>query len=145
MRSGVLARARGAIVSALLAALCGACACPPLIEKYDTPQATLDLWQAHLCRDDVEGEYACLSLDFQRANGFQAYYAGREALLAREPTAAWLFKHADLHDHVVATNFTPDGRYASIVLSAGRDDSLSVLFEREAWVSVTWDDGRREL
>ena len=146
MRSGVLARARGAIVPALLAALCGACACPPLIENYDTPQATLDLWQAHLCRDDVEGEYGCLSLDFQRAmGGFQAYYAGREDLLAREPTAAFLFKHADLHDHVVGTNISDDGRRASIVLSAGRDDSLVVAFEREAWVAVTWDDGRREL
>ena len=146
MRSGVLGRARGAIVSALLAALCGACACPPLIEDYDTPQATLDLWQAHLCRDDAEGEYGCLSLDFQRStNGFQGYYAGREDLLAREPTAAWLFKHADLHDHVVGTSLSPDGRFASIVLSAGRGDSLVVAFEREAWVTVTWDDGRRTV
>ena len=149
MRSGALSRARsrawGAFASALLAALCAACACPPLIERYDSPQDTLDLWQAYLCRDDPEGEYGCLSLDFQRAMGFQAYYAGREHLLASEPTAAWLFKHADLRDHVVQTTISDDGRRASIVLSAGRDDSVFVAFEREVWVSLTRDDGRKEL
>lgn len=133
-------------MSALLAALCGACACPPLIESYETPQETLDLWQAQLCRDNVEGEYGCLSLDFQRKMlGFSSYYAAREDLLTRDPTAAWLFKHADLSDHVVGTSVTPDGNSASIVLSAGRDDSLFVSFEREVWVKVQWDDGRTQL
>lgn len=136
----------GRLATLLLAAVAGGCACPPLVERYDTPQATLDLWQAYLCRDDAEGEYACLSLDFQRSMGaFDGYYHGREDLLQREPTTAWLFKHANLDSHVVATNFTPDGQKASIVLSAGGEDSVLVAFEREAWVTVSWDDGRHEV
>ena len=30
------------------------------------------------------------------------------------------------------------------MLSAGGDDSVFVAFQREAWISVSWDDGRHE-
>ena len=125
----------------LLLLLPAACACPTPVERWDTPQATLALWQARLCRDDPEGEYACLSRDFQKSfGGYQSYFAARTTLLEQNATAAWLFGHADLLDHVADISFDADGQHAAIVLTSG-DNSLVVGFEREAWVSATWDDG----
>jgi hypothetical protein len=128
----------------LLAAALAGCRCPDLVESWDTPQAALDTWQARLCRDDVEGEYACLARSFQLAiNGFETYYPLRTDLLQRDPAAAWLFRRADLEEHVVSQSFDPDGRRAVLVLQAG-DTQLAVSFEREAFVTVVWDDGRSE-
>jgi len=128
----------------LLAAALAGCACPDLVESWDTPQAALATWQARLCRDDVEGEYACLSRSFQLAiNGFETYYPLRTGLLERDPAAAWLFRRADLAEHVASCSFDPDGRRAVLVLEAG-DAQLAVTFEREAFVTVVWDDGRSE-
>jgi hypothetical protein len=137
-----LSRAAGGRWLGLLLLLPAACACPTPIERWDTPQATLALWQARLCHDDPQGEYACLSRDFQKSmGGYETYFAARTALLERDAVAAWLFRHADLEDHVRDVIFESDGCHAAIVLEAG-DSSLVVSFEREAWVTATWDDGR---
>jgi hypothetical protein len=126
----------------LLLLFAAACACPTPVERWDTPQATLALWQARLCHDDPEREYACLSCGFQKSfGGYQNYFAARTALLEQNATAAWLFGHADLLDHVRDVSFEADGQHAAIVLESG-DSSLVVSFEREAWVTATWDDGR---
>ena len=139
-----LSRAAAGRWLVLLLLLPAACACPTPIERWDTPQATLALWQARLCHDDPEGEYACLSRGFQKSfGGYQSYFAARTALLQQNATAAWLFGHADLLDHVADISFDPDGQHAAIVLASG-DNSLVVGFEREAWVSATWDDGHVE-
>jgi hypothetical protein len=121
-----------------------ACACPPLDERYDSPMATLQTWQAHLCRDDAPGEYGCLAASFKRAmGGFENYHAGRAALLADQPLTAWLFMRADLEDQLVEQDFGADGRTAVLRLAA-RGETVSVIFEEEAWVTVTYADGSRE-
>jgi len=128
----------------LAALLASACRCPDLVERWDTPQAALATWQARLCRDDIEGEYSCLARSFQASmGGFPTYLEARSALLAREPAAAWLFRRADLDDHVRSASFAPDGRHAALVLEAG-DAQFTIGFEREAFVTVEWDDGRSE-
>ena len=125
----------------LLLLLPAACTCPTPVERWDTPQATLDLWQARLCRDQSEGEYACLSRDFQKSfGGWENYFAARRALLERDPVAAWLLSHADLSEHVAGASFDPDGQHAALVLRSG-DTSITVSFDREAWVTASWDDG----
>ena len=128
-----------------LLAACGAlapgCACPPLLESYATPSETLATWQAHLCRDDPGGEYACLAASFQRAMaGFENYHAARAALLRERPVAAWMLEHADLRDHQSATSYSADGRSASVRLEA-RGETVFIRFEREAWVTLGHADG----
>jgi hypothetical protein len=142
---GAAPRGRGAPFLALACALlAGACRCPDLVERWDTPQDALATWQARLCRDDAEGEYACLSRSFQAGiGGYQSYYEASRALLEREPVAAWLFRRSDLAEHVTSASFDPDGRHAALVLEAG-DAQFTVGFEREAFVTVTWDDGRTQ-
>lgn len=140
-RTPLGAALRSRVAAGLLAALAAGCACPTPVERWDTPQQTLELWQAHLCRDEVEGEYGCLSPNFQAAmQGFETYYARRSQLLAEQPAAAWLFSHADLASHVLSSTVGADGQHATIVLAAG-DNPVCVSFEREAWVTITWDDG----
>lgn len=135
------ARRALALAGVLLAA---GCRCPDPVERWDTPQAALATWQARLCRDDAEGEYACLARSFQAGiGGYQSYYEARSALLEREPLAAWLFRRADLDEHVISASFHPDGRHAALVLQAGAAQ-FTVGFEREAFVTVTWDDGRTQ-
>ena len=146
MLSPLASRARSARRAALLAALLlpAACACPPLVEGYASPEDTLRAWQAHLCRDDAQGEYGCLSAGFQRAmGGFPTYHAARAALLEEQPATAWLFARADLLEHVTASE--RDERQGLARLTLGRDDErVEVSFERETWLVLTWDDGRRE-
>lgn len=132
----------GPLLLLLLAA--AGCRCPAPRESFETPLDTLATWQARLCRDDPQGEYACLARSFQLGlGGFETYYAARTALLEREPAAAWLFSRADLAEHVAATEFDPQGWHAALLLDAG-DARLQVAFEREAFVTVTWDDGTRQ-
>jgi hypothetical protein len=136
-------RPRRALALAGLLLIAG-CRCPDPVERWDTPHAALATWQARLCRDDPEGEYACLARSFQAGiGGYQSYYEARSALLEREPLAAWLFRRADLDKHVVSASFDPDGRHAALVLQAG-EAHFTVGFEREAFVTVTWDDGRTQ-
>ena len=133
---------RAALPAALL--LPSACSCPPLVESYASPEETLLAWQAHLCRDDAQGEYACLSAGFQRAmGGFPTYHAARAALLEREPATAWLFARADLLEHLTASERDDERGDALLVLSSG-EERVEVAFERETWLIITWDDGRRE-
>lgn len=118
-----------------------ACACPQLVESYDTPRDTLALWQAQLCRDDEQGEYACLAASFQRTmHGFATYHNARAALLRDDPFAAWVLQRADLQDAIVESGFGPDANSAWIVLGDG-DRRMTVLFEREPYVTVRWSDG----
>jgi len=121
--------------------LSAACTCPPLVESYETPRETLALWQARLCRDDAQGEYACLAASFQRAmQGFQTYHVARAALVEEDPFAAWVFERADLDDAIIETGYGPDADSAWIVLGRG-NDRLTVMFEREPYVTVRWADG----
>jgi hypothetical protein len=142
---GAATRGPRALVLALLGALlAGGCRCPDLVERWDTPQDALATWQARLCRDDAEGEYACLARSLQEGiGGYQSYYEESRKLLEREPVAAWLFRRADLAEHVISASFHPDGRHAALVLDAG-EAQYTVGFEREAFVTVTWDDGRTQ-
>jgi len=126
------------VLAGLLLAGCG---CPPLIENYATPRDTLATWQAHLCHDDPEGEYACLAASFQAAmGGFPNYYAARTALLEQRPMAGWLLRHADLRDYEAETSFSADGRGAAVRLEA-RGETVWLRFEREAWVTIGFADG----
>lgn len=141
---GAAPRRRAARLGALLLLLVSACRCPPDRAAFATPLETLSTWQARLCRDDPQAEYACLARSFQLAmGGFETYWAARTALLERDPAAAWLFSRAELSGHVVAVSEEPGGWRAALLLAAG-DAQVQVLFEREAFVSVTWDDGRSQ-
>jgi len=121
--------------------LSAACTCPPLIESYETPRDTLALWQARLCRDDVQGEYACMASSFQRSmQGFATYHVARKALLKDDPVAAWVFERADLDDAIIESGYGPDADTAWIVLGRG-NNRLTVMFEREPYVTVRWADG----
>ena len=136
--------ARCALPALLL--LAAGCACPSPPTRYDTPVDTLRTWQARLCADDPQGEYACLAASMKRRlqQGFENYYAAREALLRDHPAAAWLFSRSDLDARIVATSFSADGLHASVTLDA-RDELLDVVFEREAWVRLVRDDGSQQL
>src|SRR5262245_58989347 len=137
VRSSLAFRAALVLAGLLLAG----CRCPPLIEDYDTPHDTLATWQAHLCHDDPEGEYACLAASFQAAmGGFPNYYAARTALLEQRPVASWLLRHADLRDYEAETSYSADGRGAAVRLEA-RGETVWLRFEREAWVTIGFADG----
>src|SRR5262249_27872228 len=108
-----------ALLASLLGLLLASCGCPPLIESYSSPQATLATWQPHLCRDDPQGEYGCFAASFKRSmGGFENYNAARSALLDRRPVAAWLLKRADLADYVTDSTCSADGRQAALTLQA---------------------------
>jgi hypothetical protein len=129
------------MVALLFALALTGCRCPPLVERWDTPEATLAQWQARLCRDDVKGEYGCFAAGYQRRfGGFEAYVIARGELLESNPGAAFVLRHADLADASAPAEYAPDGSHARIVLAA-RGESLAVEFECEAWVTVTYADG----
>ncbi len=129
------------MLALLLAMVLAACSCPPLVERWDTPEETLAQWQARLCRDDVQGEYGCFAASYQRSfRGFENYFAARAELLEQRPTAAFLLRHADLSGAASPTEYATDGNHARIVLDA-RGESIVIEFECEAWVSVTYADG----
>lgn len=134
--------ATGRLLGLLL--LLPACLCTTPVESYDSPLATLELWQARLCHDDVEGEYACLALGFQRRlGGYENYYTARARLLDERPVVSWFFLRADLGEWIESDSMDPDGRYATLVLDAG-DGPLVVSFERETWITACFGDGRVE-
>ena len=127
-----------------VALLLAACGCPPLVEGYTSPEQTLLAWQAHLCRDDVQGEYGCLAANFQRAmGGFQQYHAARAALLEQQPAMAWLFARSDLLEHVEQRQLNDVTGTARVSLRSG-DDQIEIGFERETWLTIVWADGKRE-
>ncbi|HTE05639.1 MAG TPA: hypothetical protein VK824_05535 [Planctomycetota bacterium] len=129
------------MLALLLAMALPACTCPELRERWDSPEETLAQWQARLCRDDVKGEYGCFATSYQKAfHGFENYFAARGALLAQRPAAAWVLQHADLSEHSSPTEYAEDGSHARIVLDA-HGESLQIVFECEAWVTVTYADG----
>jgi hypothetical protein len=124
--------------------LLSACGCPPLVEGYASPDQTLLAWQAHLCRDDAQGEYGCLAASFQRAmGGFQQYHAARAALLEQQPAMAWLFARSDLLEHIASRQLDDAAGTARVNLRSG-DDEIEIGFERETWLTLVWADGRRE-
>ena len=89
-----------------LLALCGLLlatgCCPDLMVSQASPRDTLLSWQSSLCRDDVEGEYACLALDYKREiGGLPSYHIARQLLLEENPAFAFALKRADLLDRVV--------------------------------------------
>jgi len=128
--------------SLLALALLGACGCPPLQESYATPLATLQTFQAQLCREDTEGEYACFSESFKHGiGGFENYYTARELILDKAPLgASFLIKHVDLANYVSDQSVAPDGLSAELVLSRGEDD-VSIYFERETLAVLRFEDG----
>lgn len=118
-----------------------ACACPPERVSWQTPDETLATWQARFCRDDVQGEYACLSAAFQRAmQGFPSYHAARGALLEEHPVVARLLARADLAEHLVETSFDLDGRRAWQTFRVSGDE-LVIGYERETWITLEFRDG----
>jgi hypothetical protein len=124
--------------------LAAACACPPLVAGYASPEDTLRAWQAQLCRDDAQGEYGCLAASFQREmGGFASYHAARAALLEQQPAMAWLFARSDLLEHVSESWRDEETGRALLQLQSG-DDRIDVGFERETWLTIEWADGRRQ-
>lgn len=122
--------------------LLGACACPPLTSSYANPEATLASWQSHLCHDDTEGEYRCLSAGLQASiGGFQTYLAARRALTENEPALTWLLSRANLGEHVVAHDLNQAERRASLTLEA-RGDRFELAFVQETAARIDLDDGR---
>jgi hypothetical protein len=130
---------------ACLALALPACGCPPLVPRWDTPEATLANWQANFCRDDVKGEYGCLAASFQDAiAGFPSYFAARARLLEEQPATAWVLAHADLDERVAPAIYEPDGQTAHLALEA-RGERVEIGFECEAWITVTYADGTTQL
>jgi len=129
--------------SLLLLLLLGACGCPPLAPSYTTPLATLETFQAQLCREDQEGEYSCLSESFKRGiGGFENYYAARELMLERTPLgASSVFKRIDLANNVTAQTLSPDGLAAELVMEFLVGDPVSIYFERETLATLAFEDG----
>ena len=130
------------LLSFLALALLGACSCPPLEPSYATPLATLTTFQAQLCREDQEGEYACFSDGFKRGiGGFENYYAAREIILERAPLgASTLLKHIDLTNYISSQSLAPDGLSAELVMARG-DDAVSIYFTRETLAMLEFEDG----
>lgn len=122
--------------------LLNACACPPLSSSYEDPESTLASWQSHLCHDDAQGEYRCLSADLQASmGGFQTYIAARRALSESEPTLTWLLGRADLREHVVASDLNRVGRRARLTLEA-RGQRFELGFVQETAARIDLEDGR---
>jgi hypothetical protein len=134
---------RTAVLPAL-AHVGAACSCPPLVDDYNSPEKTLATWQSRLCRDDLVGEYACFAASFKdRIGGFPNYHAARAALLEQEPAAAWVFRRADLAEHVSRTEFSGDGLAARVELEA-HGERIAVAFELETWLTLRWADGTEQ-
>ncbi len=134
------------LVTLLLATLAlssvSGCACPPRSSSYDTPLATLESWQSHLCHDDAQGEWRCLSAELQRAmGGFQTYVAARRQMIENDGAATWLLSRADLADYVVSGSTDPATRRAALALDA-RGQLFEVDFVQETSARIDLDDGR---
>ncbi len=124
----------------LLVGLVAAC-CPPLKTSYATPAETLGTWQAHLCHDDVEGEYRCLSRGLQGTiGGFETYFAARRKLLDDEPFVAFLVQRVDLPGRAIEDARSPDGlRHRMVFEESGQ--RFAVEFVVETLVTFRLDDG----
>lgn len=132
---------RIALVLALL--LLGGCACPPLEVSYRSPEATLATWQAQLCREDLRGEFRCLSEGLQDAmGGWSTYVAVRRRLVEENELLVWLLSRADLDQALVPEDSWTEGRRARRVLARG-DQRWTVGLVREPAVTVTLADGRQ--
>lgn len=125
-----------------LASTLGGCACPPLSDSYAAPLATLESWQSHLCRDDAQGEWRCLSADLQRSmGGFQTYLAARRQLLEGDATVSWLLGRARLGDYVVKNSIDRAARRAELALDA-HGQLFEVEFVQETAARINLVDGR---
>jgi len=111
--------------------LAGAC-CPPLRSDFSSPETTLATWQTHLCHDEPEGEYRCLSQGMQQAiYGFSGYFPAREQLLRDDPFVAYLLRHMDLPARVVE-RLQPDDQHMVLVFEHdGRRLSIGFVVETE--------------
>jgi hypothetical protein len=100
---------------ALLFCLVGAC-CPPLKTSYESPELTLETWQAQLCHDQPKGEYRCLSKSLQQLlGGFETYFAARQRLLNDDPVVGFFIQRVDLPGRAVESETSPDGRFHRFV------------------------------
>lgn len=128
------------VVIPLLLASAG-CACPPLVESYASPEATLATWQAMLCRNDVDGEYRCLSAGFkQRMGNFQTYWSQRNAWVSEEPLVARLLARSDLQDAIASRSHDEAAGEATLELGVG-DRRTRLAFVRETTILIERSDG----
>ncbi len=126
--------ARGGLL--LLGLFATGCCCPDLVTSQTSPSETLLAWQSSLCHDDVDGEYACLSLDYKRQiGGLPSYHVARQQLLSEEPAFAYLLQRVDLLDRVVDERRDESDTHAWIVLEAG-GEQLEIGFLRETTVRL---------
>ncbi len=133
------------LLLALLAAGSLACGCPPKLVDYTSPEATLRTWQAHLCHDLPEDEYACFSADFARSfGGYGNYLAFRDHLIADQPVLSYIVERKDLSDNIVGFGIEPDGIHGWAILQA-LSERLRLDFVREVWVTITFRDGRKPV
>jgi len=130
-------------VAALVLALMplGACACPPVVERYDGPEATLATWQSQLCHDDVAGEYRCLSTDLKRRLGnFSAYWTARDLMLDDQPLLRSALRAIDLVDHIEQRRQDDVSGYAELTLDVYGETTL-IGFRRETLLLVELERG----
>jgi hypothetical protein len=126
---------------ALALLLTAACSCPPVVERYDSPESTLGTWQAQLCQDEAKGEYRCLSADFKsRMGNFSAYWTARRMLFDEEPLLRFALEHADLDEHVTDRWIDEETGTAQLSFEV-RGHATSVGFRRETFLKVELDDG----
>lgn len=121
--------------------LLAGCGCPPLVTDYSSPTGTLATWQAHLCHDDVDGEYRCFSTDFKRGTGhFETYYAARNELLDSEPLLAAALSRLELTEHIVEEQLDEaTGRALQVLDLGGRRTTIG--FVRETALLLEFDEG----
>jgi hypothetical protein len=112
-----------------------------VLERYDSPEATLGTWQAHLCQDDAKGEYRCLSADFKsRMGNFSAYWTARRVLFDEEPLLRFALENADLDEHVTDRWIDEDAGTAQLSFEV-RGHATSVGFRRETFLRVELEHG----
>ena len=129
------------LTATLLALLLTGACCPPLTTDYSSPESTLLGWQSHLCHDDPDGEYRCLSDGFkQRTGNWQTYYSARNELLDAEPLLAALLSRADLSSRIVEQHTSEDGLSATLDIDVG-DDDTTVAFVLETTIFIDLIDG----
>jgi hypothetical protein len=118
-----------------------ACGCPRLDESYASPTDTLLTWQAQLCRDKPVAEYRCMARVFrERIQGFAAYHAWRQQLLAEEPVMSALIKRGNLAGAVADEQLSEDGNHAVLILEV-LNTTVTISFERETWATLVDADG----
>lgn len=134
---------RSLLLAILMAALLtlGGCACPPLVSTYGSPEETLANWQSHLCADDIDGEYRCLSAGFKRRIGnFETYHGARSELLRSQPFLARALARSDLPSRIVERQVDELTGQALLVLNVG-GRRVPLGFARETTVLVEFADG----